>query len=309
MAAAACLVGADDDHPAPLAQPDLYVGNFPHLTFDPTWFLESDLVTKLEAEAFKAAMILFAQSWRQMPAGSIPLDNDHLLAKWCCMKVKEFQAVKAEILSAGWVSCSDGRAYHPYVVDDAKRVDAIRKHEKTRKQRQRSGARTSCPTGQTGDATVTLPGQPNPSHGSHALERETETETEIKSQPVSKGVTEPAKEPFRIGDFVAPDDWLNLQFIAYPEANVRSVIAQRGKYVAGKHPEDRAEQLKHMEHFLRQANDQAKQNKTGAISTETVPTGKKPKPREMRIIDGVKNWWHSDGKDSGQWLPYLSALV
>lgn len=77
---------------------------------------DSDIVTKVSAEAFRAAVLLWCACWHQVPAGSLPSDDASLaelagygwdLAVW--------RAVKNDALR-GFVPRSDGRLYHLDIV-------------------------------------------------------------------------------------------------------------------------------------------------------------------------------------------------
>lgn len=63
-----------------------------------------------------AAMTLWAKSWHQVPAGSIPSD-DRILAGMSEMG-EDWPKVRDMALH-GWVKCSDGRLYHPRVCEIA----------------------------------------------------------------------------------------------------------------------------------------------------------------------------------------------
>lgn len=67
--------------------------------------------TNLPAEAFKAAVLLYARSYREAPAGSLPGDDEELagmanlggdVARWAIMKARVLE---------GWEMCADGRYY------------------------------------------------------------------------------------------------------------------------------------------------------------------------------------------------------
>jgi hypothetical protein len=87
--------------------------------------LDSDLVALSTGDEFKAAFILWAKSWSQLPAASIP-DDDRILAKWVGFPLSEWLALR-EMALRGWVLCTDGRLYHPVVADLAISAQAKRK--------------------------------------------------------------------------------------------------------------------------------------------------------------------------------------
>lgn len=62
-------------------------------------------------------IMLWGEAYKQIPAGSMPDDDDELAeAAGFGMDVDAFLAVKAEIM-APWVLCLDGRWYHPTVCE------------------------------------------------------------------------------------------------------------------------------------------------------------------------------------------------
>lgn len=73
-----------------------------------TWILGS-------GDERAAAITLWMQSWHQVPAGSLP-DNDKMLDHLSMSK--RWKQVKDHALR-GWLTCSDGRLYHPVVCEKA----------------------------------------------------------------------------------------------------------------------------------------------------------------------------------------------
>jgi hypothetical protein len=65
-----------------------------------------------------ALMSLWAASWQQVPAGSLP-DSDAVLCRMSmCPDMAEWLRIKARVLAA-WRRCADGRLYHPVVCEMA----------------------------------------------------------------------------------------------------------------------------------------------------------------------------------------------
>lgn len=77
-----------------------------------TWIEAAD-----EPKVGHAAMCLWAESWHQVPAASLP-DNDRVLARLAMCTAKEWKDLRDKIM-AGWVKCSDGLLYHPVVAEKA----------------------------------------------------------------------------------------------------------------------------------------------------------------------------------------------
>ncbi len=78
---------------------------------------DSDLAAEEHPEACWYAVLLWAASWHQLPAGSLP-DNDTVLARLCGLgrDLKTFRKHR-EGAMRGFVKCSDGRLYHPVVAE------------------------------------------------------------------------------------------------------------------------------------------------------------------------------------------------
>jgi hypothetical protein len=106
---------------------------------------DSRIASTVTGDEFMAAILLWCASWHQVPAGSLP-DDDAELAKFAGFGrvVKEWRKVKSGALY-GWVTCSDGRLYHPVVAEKvweswfskiehahSKECDRIRKENKKR---------------------------------------------------------------------------------------------------------------------------------------------------------------------------------
>ncbi|WP_436312985.1 hypothetical protein [Variovorax sp. LjRoot84] len=115
---------------------------------------DSDLASDESPEACWAAVLIWAASWHQVPAASIP-DNDNWIAKQAGYAqrgkiAKEWAAVRPGALR-GWVLCSDGRYYHPVVAEKARdawksKLEQRWKSESARikKHNQRHGTSIPC---------------------------------------------------------------------------------------------------------------------------------------------------------------------
>ncbi|MBP7704174.1 MAG: DUF1376 domain-containing protein [Caulobacter sp.] len=80
---------------------------------------DSDLAAEADPEACWYAVMLWAASWHQLPAASLP-DNEAVLARLCGLgrDVKTFRKHRAAAMR-GFVLCDDGRWYHPVVAEAA----------------------------------------------------------------------------------------------------------------------------------------------------------------------------------------------
>ena len=127
--------------PNPMTPLECDLHDYPWMPLDVTRLFASETWVLGSAEEKVAALSLWARSWHQVPAGSLP-DNDRMLshlsdagARWSKVKVHAMR---------GWVKCSDGRLYHPVVCEKANeswqsklaqraRTDAARKAKADRK--------------------------------------------------------------------------------------------------------------------------------------------------------------------------------
>ncbi len=80
---------------------------------------DSDLASTESPEACWAAVLLWAASWHQVPAASLP-DDDRVLSNLAGYGrvVKEWMKIRDGAMR-GWIKCSDGRLYHPVVAEKA----------------------------------------------------------------------------------------------------------------------------------------------------------------------------------------------
>lgn len=105
--------------PMPLTPPDCDLRDFAFMPLDVLRLRDSDLAVKADGEAFRCAVLLWCASWHQVPAASLP-DDDDVLAQ-----LAGFGRVTKEWLRhrdgalRGWVKCGDGRLYHPVVAEKA----------------------------------------------------------------------------------------------------------------------------------------------------------------------------------------------
>jgi hypothetical protein len=109
------------DLPAPLTPADCDLQNFPKLMIDiPRLFGSSfNASASRNPLAWMIGHKLWYRSWHQVPAASLPDDDDQLchLAE-LGFDLKSFRKAKA-LAMRGWIKCSDGRLYHPVVAEEA----------------------------------------------------------------------------------------------------------------------------------------------------------------------------------------------
>lgn len=112
--------------PAPLVSAEVDLTDFAFMPLDVRRLRDSDLAALETPEACWAAVLLWSASWHQVPAASLP-DDDRVLAQLAGFGrvVKEWMRVRSGALR-GWVTCSDGRLYHPVVAEKAREAWASR---------------------------------------------------------------------------------------------------------------------------------------------------------------------------------------
>ena len=103
----------------PLVPPECDLRDFAFMPLDVVRLRDSGLTAKASGDEFRAAVLLWCASWHQVPASSLPNDDDEL-ANICgySRSRKEWQKIRAGALR-GWVLCNDGRMYHPAVAGKA----------------------------------------------------------------------------------------------------------------------------------------------------------------------------------------------
>ena len=109
--------------PQPLTPADCDLRDFAFMPLDVARLRDSDLASDETPEACWAAVLLWCVSWHQVPAGSLPDDNEWIAKRaryWHRGKIdKDWPEVREGALR-GWVKCSDGRLYHPVVAEKAR---------------------------------------------------------------------------------------------------------------------------------------------------------------------------------------------
>lgn len=132
--------------PNPLTPADCDLAGYRWMPLDVERVIDSDTYGLSTGDEFKTAFRLWAKSWKQVPAASLPND-DRLLAHLAGLELATWKKRKA-IALRGWILCSDGRLYHPVIAEKA--IEAMGKreahvereqNEETRQQRYRERRR------------------------------------------------------------------------------------------------------------------------------------------------------------------------
>lgn len=107
------------DLPAPLTPDDCDLRDFPFLPLDIVRLFNSEFHARSDDPVWRAGLTLWLKSFHQVPAASVP-DDDVALARLAELgrDVKTWKKLREGALY-GWIQCSDGRWYHPVVVEKA----------------------------------------------------------------------------------------------------------------------------------------------------------------------------------------------
>ena len=105
--------------PLPLVPPEVDLRDFGFMPLDVATLMSSSLWVKAKKDprVGHAAVSLWCRSWHEVPASSLPND-DELLADFAGCDEAEFARIKERVLS-NFVLCSDGRLYHETVAKKA----------------------------------------------------------------------------------------------------------------------------------------------------------------------------------------------
>jgi len=115
------------DLPEPLTPADCNLRGYRWMPLDVERVIDSDLFGISTGDEFKVAFRLWAKSWTQVPAASLP-DDDRLLAHLAGLSenMAKWKRVRSVALR-GWIKCSDERLYHPVIAEKA--LEAMGKRE------------------------------------------------------------------------------------------------------------------------------------------------------------------------------------
>lgn len=126
--------------PNPLTPADCDLAGYRWMPLDVERVIDSDTFGLSTGDEFKTAFRLWAKSWKQVPAASLPND-DRLLAHLAGIELATWRKRK-EIALRGWILCNDGRLYHPVIAEKAleamqRREDHADREENTQSRQQR----------------------------------------------------------------------------------------------------------------------------------------------------------------------------
>ena len=158
--------------PAPLVPPDLDLRAYQYMPLDVKRLLSSDTLLCATGEEVRAALMLWAESWRQMPCSSLPNDDLALCRMTGYGRDMDGWLRVKKVALRGFVLCSDGRLYHRVVAEKAMESYVKYRVEYHRTSKARSKR-----------------------HPAHVTEHVTEPVTEHVTEPVTEPVTEHVTEP------------------------------------------------------------------------------------------------------------------
>ncbi len=140
-----------NDLPGPLTPTDCDLQDFPFMPLQVARLRDSDLAATEHPEACWYAVLLWAASWHQVPASSLP-DDDMVLARLCGLgrDVRTFRRHRAGALR-GFVKCADGRIYHEVVAEQANAAWAEKLAYRERKERRTAIAEKAAAARWAGD--------------------------------------------------------------------------------------------------------------------------------------------------------------
>ncbi|WP_375764215.1 DUF1376 domain-containing protein [Bradyrhizobium sp. Pha-3] len=103
----------------PLTPRYLDLRDFPYLPIDIARLLGSEFHAIADAEQFRAGLILWLKSYHQVPAASLPSDDNQLIRLAEFRKsLRNWRQIR-DVVLRGWVLCNDGRLYHPVIAEKA----------------------------------------------------------------------------------------------------------------------------------------------------------------------------------------------
>jgi hypothetical protein len=124
------------DLPQPLTPADCDLAGYRWMPLDVERVIDSDTFGLSTGDEFKTAFRLWAKSWKQVPAASLPND-DKILAHLAGLEPATWKKRKAVALR-GWILCNDGRLYHPVIAEKALEAMGKREAHNEREQNQQT---------------------------------------------------------------------------------------------------------------------------------------------------------------------------
>jgi len=103
----------------PLTPPDCDLQDSKYMPMYVQQMLNSSFNAMADDTAWRAGVTLWMKSWHQVPAASLP-DEDEELCQFAGLgrDVRTWKKIRGKALR-GWITCSDGRIYHPILAEAA----------------------------------------------------------------------------------------------------------------------------------------------------------------------------------------------
>lgn len=149
----------DEARPEPLVPAHIDLRSFPFMPLHVHRLLTSETWIEAADHPFlgHALLSLWAASWHEVPAGSLP-NKARVLARLAHRTLEEFGSI-AEIVARQFVLCSDGRLYHPVVAEVAIEAwkhkkgdqDRTRAAREAKLRKKRQGSDNGCHRGSDND--------------------------------------------------------------------------------------------------------------------------------------------------------------
>lgn len=141
---------------APLVSPEVDLRGLEYMPLFGNHLFGSEFNAAASDEEWRAALTLWWAAWNQVPAGSLP-NNDQALCRLADLgrEVKAWMRVKARALH-GFIECDDGRLYHSFICKQALVAWEKRVKERERKanwRTKKAGRDADVPRDRTGTET------------------------------------------------------------------------------------------------------------------------------------------------------------
>jgi murein DD-endopeptidase MepM/ murein hydrolase activator NlpD len=208
---------------------------------------DSDLRRRSTGDEFKAAVILWAACWHQVPAGSLP-DDDIELADLAAIgtgkaAVRAWAKVKAMALR-GWFKASDGRLYHPVMSKKALMAWNAKLLQRERTIKARIASLTKAIEKETDPARKASLQADLSRAAAELSQAQSQGQSHGQSLPLSQGVSQDQSQPprdrkgsDRIGsDRIGRDDSTSPPSPAAPARDPAAAAANLDRRVRGYDP-------------------------------------------------------------------------
>ncbi|RJS04889.1 DUF1376 domain-containing protein [Xanthomonas sp. CFBP 7698] len=128
----------------PMVPADVDLRGMPYMPLDVNRLRDSGMAIKASGDEFRAAILLWCACWHEVPAASLP-DDDEILASYAgyARNLRAWKRLKVGAMR-GFVLCKDGRYYHPLIADKAAQAwterlefQGMRENDRLRKERER----------------------------------------------------------------------------------------------------------------------------------------------------------------------------